>query len=340
MSSLDVSFNPDYLVVSGRYSEVMEEEVLPYLHAKQSVSQLEGAGQMPLYCVSYTADGCTKGTVVLVHGFTENAYKYAELIYSLLHSGFAVLTYDQRGHGRSGRSERISDPSVTHADRFEDYVLDLKILTDALLSDMPKPWHLFGHSMGGAVSALFLERYPEVFSAAVLTSPMIAPNTGVPAAAAGLISGIALAFRQNTKKPFFMQSYRGPEDFYTSCATDPSRFAWYDAVKYAHKEFHNSVPSYGWIRESIKVTDRILAPGAPESISCPVLLFSADEDHSVLPEPQKAFIARVPRGKRVFVKGSRHEIFRSADEVMFPWWHMILSFFEKSGVLPDVEALP
>ena len=35
------------------------------------------------------------------------------------------------------------------------------------------PLFLFGHSMGGCVSALFLEKYPDTFKAAVLTSPML-----------------------------------------------------------------------------------------------------------------------------------------------------------------------
>ena len=79
--------------------------------------------------------------------------------------------------------------------------------------------------------------------------------------------------------------------------------------------------------ESIGVTRRILAPGAPEKIACPVLLTSADHDGSVMPEPQKQFIARVPGGERIFVKDSRHEIFRSVNEVLFPWWHHVLEFF-------------
>ena len=33
------------------------------------------------------------------------------------------------------------------------------------------------------------------------------------------------------------------------------------------------------------------------------------------------------QGKRVFVPGSKHEIYRSTDAVFFPWWHEILGFF-------------
>ena len=124
-----------------------------------------------------------------------------------------------------------------------------------------------------------------------------------------------------------MKAYSGPEDFSTSCASDPKRFAWYDEVKYSRKEFQNSVPTYHWSRESIHVTKRILAPGAPEKISCPLLLFTADRDHSVLPEPQKEFVRRVSQGKQIYVRNSRHEIYRSTNDVLFPWWHEVISFY-------------
>jgi len=78
------------------------------------------------------------------------------------------------------------------------------------------------------------------------------------------------------------------------------------------------------------VTKKILAPGAPEKIACPLLLFTAEHDYSVMPKPQEQFISRVPKGKRVFVTGARHEIFRSENKVFFPWWHEILSFLNSA----------
>ena len=182
--------------------------------------------------------------------------------------------------------------------------------------------------MGGAVSSLFMEQYPDIFSAAVLSSPMIAPCTGgIPAPLASAVSLASKMLGNAKKKPFFMKSYSGPEDFATSCATDPVRFAWYDEIKASRKDFQNSVPSYQWSYEALHVTEKILAPNAPEKIPCPVLLFSAETDFSVLQGPQKTFIERVPHGRYVLVKNARHEIFRSVNDVLFPWWHEIIRFY-------------
>ncbi len=321
-------FSPDFLISAGQYTQAVDSEVLPYLSQRETQTTLPGKDGVPLYCVSYAADN-PAGTVLILHGFTENTVKYAELIHSLLRNGFSVLMYDQRGHGRSGRDPAIRDLSVTHVDAFEDYVADMEIVCDRLLSPMPGPYLLVAHSMGGAVCALYLEKHPGVFSGAAMCSPMIAPAISmIPSGVAAAICQAACIFGRRKHRPFFMKPYAGPEDFSTSCATDPVRFAWYDAIKAARPEFQNSAPSYGWSMESIRVTRKILAPGAPEKITCPVLLSAAELDENVLPGPQEELISRVPDGKRVVVKGARHELFRSTNDVFFPWWHQVLCFLK------------
>jgi len=329
-------FNEDWLVSSPAYGETMNGTVLPWLAEREKVMLLNGFEDRPLYCVSYEAEEPV-ATVLILHGFTENAYKYAELIFSLLNLHFSVVAYDQRGHGRSGRDDGVPDPSVTHVDHFSDYVKDLRIVCDHFKRSDNLPFFLFAHSMGGAVASLFLEQYPGVFDAAVLSSPMIAPHTGgLPFSVSTAVSRLGCLFGKGKNNPFFMKRYTGPEDFATSCAADPNRFAWYDKIKASRTDFQNSVPSWRWVNESLHVTEQILAAGAPEKVSCPVLLCAADIDFSVLPEPQKTFIARVPSGRFLFVKDSRHEIFRSANEVLFPWWRTVLDFY--TALIPSPEG--
>ncbi len=322
-------FNEDYLVLSESYRDTMNRIVLPWLKKKEETRIVSGFGEKPLYSVCYEADQPV-GSVLIVHGFTENAFKYAELIWSLLHFRFSVIAYDQRGHGRSWRDEKVAIPSVTHVDHFSEYVEDLRIICETYRNRIRKPLFAFGHSMGGAVVSLFLEQYTGVFDAAVLSSPMIAPDLGcLPVPVASAIGKLARLLGKAKKNPFFLRPYSGPENFATSCATDPARFAWYDEIKAAHAEFQNNVPSYRWSEESIRVTSNILAPGRPENIPCPVLLFAADHDSSVLPGPQKELISRIPQGQYVFVPNSKHEIFRSENSVLFPWWHQVIAFYQE-----------
>ena len=336
---MDERFNEDGLVLSEHYAETMENEVLPFLKAREQRLTVEGQGGKPLYCVRYDADA-PKGTVLVLHGFTESTEKFTELYYSLLQNGLSVAAYDQRGHGRSWRDEAAKkDISLTHIGNFNEYVRDLERVCDEALKGMPRPWMIFAHSMGGAVTGLFLERHADIFSRAALCAPMIAPQTaGMPRLTVEMMCRFFKLIGQGKRRVFISKPYDGPEDFNAGFASSRVRFAssrvrfdWYDKIKKKHREFWNNGPSYSWTLEAIKVTKRLLASGAPEKIACPVKLYTAENDNSVLPEPQQQFIGRVKRGERVLVKGAMHEIFRSTDEVLFPWWHDVLTFLKKGA---------
>ena len=67
-------FNEDYLVSDSSYSEVMTKTVIPWLEARERTLLLSGYDNDPIFTVSYEAEEPV-GTVFLIHGFTENAFK-------------------------------------------------------------------------------------------------------------------------------------------------------------------------------------------------------------------------------------------------------------------------
>ena len=318
--------NADGLAYSSGYAETMAQVVLPRINVRRTDLTVQGDGGCKLFVSRFDADK-PKGTVLIVHGFTENADKFSEVIHSLLQSGLSVVAYDQRGHGRSWRDPAIMDKTLTHVDEFYAYVRDMKIVYDQVVSSMPKPHRVFCHSMGGAVTALFLEDHPGLFDRAAMCAPMIAPNLGgLPTPVAKLMCIVArLCGRGKTRIPG-SKPYSGAEAFEPSCATGRARFDWYEALRVATPAFQNNGPSYSWTLEAINVTHRILAPRAVEKIDAKVRLFTAGLDNVVLPEPQSQFISRVHDGRHETVEGAKHEIYRSDDDVLFPWWHGVLAF--------------
>ena len=320
--------NPDFLAFSQDYSRTMNEVIRPALREACQTVPAQGAGGIPLHMERYDAPQA-RGTVVVLHGFTENAAKFAETIFSLWKNGFCVLAFDQRGHGFSWRYPSVSDLSLTHVDRFDRYVEDLEAVVGSQLSVMPRPWHLFCHSMGGAVAALYMERHPDTFARAALCAPMIAPSTGgVPLPVSLLIcDGAALAGKSD-KRMFISKPYSGPEDFATSCASCRERFQWYDDLKAATPAYQNNGGTFGWVGNALKVTRQILKSGQPEKIRTKVRLYSAALDNTVLPGPQKTFAGRLPDGSFQVVANAKHEIYRSEDSVLFPWWHDVLAFLK------------
>ena len=90
--------------------------------------------------------GDPHGTVVLVHGLGEHSGRHVHVTERIVRSGWSVVTYDQRGHGRSsGRRGALPRATALLEDLAE--ILDF--------ASGPRRV-LFGHSMGGAVAARFV----------------------------------------------------------------------------------------------------------------------------------------------------------------------------------------
>ena len=328
----DERLNEDALAYSKDYQRTMDEKIVPELSRIRHDSFLTGDGGHPVFCSVFEAER-PRGTVVIVHGFTECADKFDELIYSLLRNGFSVCAYDQRGHGRSWRAEGLSDASVTHVDDFMEYVRDLQCVMDQAVKRMARPYYLFAHSMGGAVSALYLEEHPGVFQRAVLSSPMIAcTRGGVPFLPSKALFWLMDIQGKRKQRSFVSpKPYAGPEDFETSSANGRERFDWYERIRSGNPQFQNNGPTNRWVLEALKTTQRILASGRVERVDTPVLLFSAENDSMVLSEEQKMFVKRLRKGILRTVNGTKHEIYRSTDEVLFPWWHEVLTWLREEN---------
>lgn len=87
---------------------------------------------------------------VLVHGYATPYFIYDKLFQTLVNNGYRVLRYDLLGRGLSERVDTVYSAELFARQLFE--------LTNALLPDTP--FHLFGTSMGGTVTATFCALYP------------------------------------------------------------------------------------------------------------------------------------------------------------------------------------
>lgn len=131
-----------------------------------------------------TADGlqltlrrwpCTpaRGVVLVVHGLSEHAGRYAHVAAALNAAGWSVLGYDQRGHGLSDGAR-----GVIGAD--QALLADLALVVDVARAERPGvPLVLLGDSMGGVVASRFvaeaLQPRPASWSRAVEGLVLVAP---------------------------------------------------------------------------------------------------------------------------------------------------------------------
>ena len=313
------------LIKEQDYREFLTDRAIPFLESVRTEGRFISFGGAPLHWVKYESKDAVR-SVVILHGFTESTEKYYELIWYLVNSGSNVYIYDQRGHGKSFR--HTPDLTVTHVNSFEDYVKDFEFFMEKVVpADLPL--RLFSHSMGGAVAGLYLEKHPDVFPKAVLSSPMIAPTTGgYPVFVGKSICRFFILFGGSKKRIFLSSEYPGEEKFETSCDTSRERFAFYEEFRRNHRDYQNYSPSYRWTLESLKVTRKLMKKGEPEKIKASVLLFSAGNDTVVDVPAQKAFAARVPNCRTITFSTAKHEIYYSTDDVMEKYVNMLLDFID------------
>lgn len=138
-------------------------------------------------------EGEASATVLLFQGRTEYLEKYDGIAAQLAAEGFAVLAIDWRGQGMSDRL--LGDPRPGHIADFAAYqtdVVEMVMVAEAL--DLPHPWHLLAHSMGGCIGLAAL-----LNGLAIETAAFSAPMWGlhhprVPGAVLTGLTGTAQRF--------------------------------------------------------------------------------------------------------------------------------------------------
>lgn len=108
-------------------------------------------------------------TVVLVHGFTVSSRAWVFQRRALMEAGYRVVSYDHRGHGRSGQG----DPD--HA-TIEQLGHDLHLVLERVVPEGPLV--LVGHSMGGMALMALGEAYPELVGPRVVGVGFAATSAG------------------------------------------------------------------------------------------------------------------------------------------------------------------
>ena len=91
-------------------------------------------------------------TVVLIHGFLDNAWGWQPVVEAALSAGLHVVAPDMRGHGDS---DWVGPGGYYH---FVDYLADLHELVGQVGCARVS---IVGHSMGGSVAAYYAGAFPE-----------------------------------------------------------------------------------------------------------------------------------------------------------------------------------
>ena len=109
-------------------------------------------------------------TIFICPGYSEYIEKYGKTAKLFSHYGYNCVALDWRGHGLSDRL--TPNPLLGYVETFSDYLKDFDAIIDwAIKFDIPKPWFVLGHSMGGTIMLRHLHKNRH-FKAAAFSCPM------------------------------------------------------------------------------------------------------------------------------------------------------------------------
>ena len=235
-----------------------------------------------------------KGDIVLVHGYAEHSGRYAEAAEHLNTAGFNVWAMDHYGHG-------LSDGDRADVRDFRLFAQDLQLfIQNTVKPQQHQSLFVYGHSMGGAVSLLYILEHQSEVTGLILSGPMVRPGaltSTLERRAAHFLRKIvpSLPFR-----PFSADLLSHDPEEVQKYKKDPLNYTGKLKVRLGDE----------LLRMEAYLSDRALA-----SINLPVLLLHGGEDAVVPPENSKVILDQIKSTDktRIVFPGLYHEIHKEAE---------------------------
>lgn len=255
-----------------------------------------------------------RGTVLMFPGRTEYIEKYADTAQDLARHGFAMLAIDWRGQGLADRL--LNDRRIGHVNDMLDFQKDVAAALDAArMLDLPQPWHLVGHSMGGCIGLRALMQGLPVQSCA-FTGPMwgIYMNAIVqPFAWAVTAIGPALGMGNHLVPSAKMEHYVSVESFEGNVLTkDRDMFKQMQDHLIAHPDLSLGGPSLNWLGQSIRETAALAEMPSPD---LPCLTFLGTDERIVDCPRVHQRMEKWPRGTLEMVQDAEHEVLMETPDI-------------------------
>ncbi len=257
---------------------------------------------------------------VMVGGFGEFIEKQFETVRDLAARGIAVWCLDWRGQGGSARPRRL--PTRPRARNFARDAEDLAAFAAGRLSRR-LPGLLVAHSMGGAIALLCLRQHPDLFAAAVLSSPMVGLRTGrVPPTLLRCITrparaaGFGHCFIPGARK---WRADRIPTPELSRVTTDSERCRLRHAWFSVDPGLRLDEATYGWVDSALGLVARISKPEFLAAIDTPILLGRPEREVVVSGAAQRRAAGLLGDCTLVELPQSKHDPFLERDAIRDYW---------------------
>ncbi|MFK7938255.1 MAG: alpha/beta fold hydrolase [Roseovarius sp.] len=269
-----------------------------------------------------------KGTVLLFPGRTEYVEKYGTAASYLAAAGYATIVVDWRGQGLADRL--IKDPMAGHVHLFSDYQLDVAAVVAAATDlNLPKPWHMLAHSMGGCIGLRALYLGLPVNSVA-FSGPMWGIRIAEP------LRPVAWSLSWSSKQLGFSHLYApnttGDQNYVLKNPFENNKLT-RDAEMYqlmidqtlAEPALGLGGPSLRWLNEALRECRELASLPSPD-LPC-FNVVGTKEAVVCLPRIRER-MANWPGGHLEWIDGGRHEVLFEGPKVRGRIFDQITAFFD------------
>lgn len=267
-----------------------------------------------------------RGTVLIFPGRTEYIEKYGVTASEFSARGLASVAIDWRGQGLADRM--LEDRLTGHVDRFTDYQKDVAALMRAARElNLPRPYFLVAHSMGGCIGLRAVMEGMAV-QAATFTGPMwginIAPHMRLPAQ---FLATFMPKINQGHRLPYgtTSQPYVLAAPYEDNLLTTDAQM--YDMMRdqiNAHPDLQLGGPSYVWLREALAETKHLAERAAP---NLPCISFVGSNERIVDIHRIHSRMEGWKGGQLREVEGGEHEVLIEQEALREPIFDEIGQLF-------------
>ncbi|MBP3892262.1 MAG: alpha/beta fold hydrolase [Solobacterium sp.] len=313
----------------NRFETLVEEKIQPWLHERITSGKTvtpDGTHLQYYYAIHPEA----KAAVTFVHGHCEFFGKYHEMLYRFYEEGYSVFFVELRGFGHSDRLVKQMD--YVYINSYNQYVEDVITFQEMIVKPMTKnlKHYLFGHSMGGCVSALVLEDYPSLFDAAILSSPMLEINfRGVSNPKIQFLRVYSTLKKLDKELIPGTKGWENRYEFEKSSALSKARYDYQFEQRQKDSHYQTWGTTNGWVKASLRAIKKVQKNVGQIHVS--ILLLQAGKDTMVNNHGQDVFEQNSPTTRIVVFKDSKHEIYNGTEEIVERFYERIFSFLDKQA---------
>ena len=181
--------------------------------------------------------------------------------------------------------------------------------------------------MGGAIGALYLQRYPGDFQKAILSAPMIQMKVrGLPYPAAMMIARICKCLGFGKAYAAGQHGFSMKPKFERSSCLSEERYLYAHGKRKANKRCRTNGACYSWVCAAQTAAVFVQASENIQKIDIPVLVFAAGRDHMVNTDEICRFAGKLKNARLVWFLDAKHEIFNAKERSSMQFFEEIFLF--------------